>query len=146
MSCCGIFGWLLCITACVCVGVSVVEVSGQDCLCSLVFRSRRVLGGVLGLGTGSCFGSILVRVLTSLVRRPWLLTGLQTILVVQETCAAKPNYSCDTHTRSCSHTYEQHCGRSASAYIHTQSCRDDRIAFFQTSYKVLHRGTRKSLH
>lgn len=31
-------------------------------------------------------------------------------------------------------------------YIHTQSCRDDRIAFFQTSYKVLHRGTRKSLH
>ncbi len=77
-----------------------VEVSGQACLCSLIFEAAQS-GGVLGLGTGSCFGLIMVRVLTSLAKRPPLLTGLQTILVVQaEDLSAKPTLPV-THT---SHT------------------------------------------
>lgn len=56
------------------------------------------------MGTGSCFGSILVRLLTSLVKGPWLLTGLQTILVVQETCLPSQTLPV-THILSYTHTH-----------------------------------------
>lgn len=74
---------------------SALKVRGRIHLCSLAFGTSRV-SGFLGLGTGLCFGSVLVRVLTSLVRRPWLFTSLETILVVQETCLPSQSLS-DTH-------------------------------------------------
>lgn len=57
---------------------------------------------VPGSGTGLCFGLVLVGVLTSLVKKSWLLTSLETILVVQEarlpSQTLAPRFQTHTHT------------------------------------------------
>lgn len=60
--------------------VSAVEVSGQACLPFLVFEAYGFGGS--GFGDRVSCRLALVRVLTSLVERPWLFRGLQTVLVV----------------------------------------------------------------
>lgn len=99
---CGYPAWLSLSRVCLC-RVSVLEVSGQIHLCSL---APEAIGscGVLGSGTGLCFGLVLVGVLTSLVKKSWLLTSLETILVVQEACLPSqtlaPHFQIYTHTQS----------------------------------------------
>lgn len=133
---------------CVCVCcVSVVEVSGQASLCFLVFEAAGS-GGFWAWGR-PCFGSILVRVLTSLVKGPWLLTDLQTILVVQETCLPSQTLPV-THTYSHSHTHIHITCRYVSLYVHHNSFNNNYsficIAFFKRNDKVFNRARQENVH
>lgn len=114
--------------------VLVVEVSGQ---------ARLWVWGFLGSGTGSCFGSGSVRVLTSLVRRRWVLTGLQTILVVQETCLPSQSLPV-THTHAHTHTHDTCRYYLPYVCIHNISFNDNRVLFLQVAkYEEQDRSTYK---